>query len=294
MPLLNTPFQPGQCRAAIAAMPQGPRRDIAVAEYCYFSGQAEKAVRKAELYLTHPDWDARLSACLIYAYANLTLGQIHQTRVALTELQTTLTRVVTNGNQGAAAAFVGAAAAVLLHLPLPEQMPPAGEFLPQLPPGLRAFALYVQAYYLYLKEDYARSAGQVGAVTPENLLAAGEERLRACGFSGRKANYMLSAARAVEDGTLDIHSLVEKSDEEIIRELTVLPGVGRWTAEMLLTFSLQRPDVLAYDDFGIRKGMCRLYGLDSLTKQQFAGYRARYAPHATVAALYLWHIATEP
>ncbi len=161
MPLLNTPFQPGQCRAAIAAMPQGPRRDIAVAEYCYFSGQAEKAVRKAELYLTHPDWDARLSACLIYAYANLTLGQIHQTRVALTELQTTLTRVVTNGNQGAAAAFVGAAAAVLLHLPLPEQMPPAGEFLPQLPPGLRAFALYVQAYYLYLKEDYARSAGMV-------------------------------------------------------------------------------------------------------------------------------------
>lgn len=160
MPLLNTSFQPGQCRAVIAAMPQGPRRDIAVAEYCYFSGQAEKAVRKAELYLTYPDWDARLSACLIYAYANLTLGQIQQTRVALTELQTTLTRVVTNGNQGAAAAFVSAAA-VLLHLPLPEQMPPAGEFLPLLPPGLRAFALYVQAHYLYLKEDYARSAGMV-------------------------------------------------------------------------------------------------------------------------------------
>lgn len=111
MPLLNTLFQPGQCRAVIAAMPQGPRRDIAMAEYCYFSGQAEKAVRKAELYLTYPDWDARLSACLIYAYANLTLGQIQQTRVALTELQTTLTRVMTNGNQGAAAAFVSAAAA---------------------------------------------------------------------------------------------------------------------------------------------------------------------------------------
>lgn len=62
IPLLNTPFQPGQCRAVIAAMPQGPRRDIAMAEYCCFSGQAEKAVRKAELYLTYPDWDARLSA----------------------------------------------------------------------------------------------------------------------------------------------------------------------------------------------------------------------------------------
>ena len=141
---------------------------------------------------------------------------------------------------------------------------------------------------------WARLCAAVGAVTPENLLAAGEERLRACGFSGRKANYMLSAARAVADGALDIHSLVEKDDQEVIRTLTALPGVGRWTAEMLLTFSLERPDVLAYDDFGIRKGMCRLYGLDSVSKAQFAAYRARYAPYATVAALYLWHIAAEP
>lgn len=141
---------------------------------------------------------------------------------------------------------------------------------------------------------WARLCAAVGAVTPENLLAAGEERLRACGFSGRKVNYMLSAARAVADGALDIHSLVEKDDQEVIRTLTALPGVGRWTAEMLLTFSLQRPDVLAYDDFGIRKGLCRLYGLDSVSKAQFAEYRARYAPYATVAALYLWHIAAEP
>ena len=141
---------------------------------------------------------------------------------------------------------------------------------------------------------WARLCAAVGAVTPENLLAAGEERLRACGFSGRKVNYMLSAARTVADGALDIHSLVEKDDQEVIRTLTALPGVGRWTAEMLLTFSLQRPDVLAYDDFGIRKGLCRLYGLDSVSKAQFAEYRARYAPYATVAALYLWHIAAEP
>ena len=141
---------------------------------------------------------------------------------------------------------------------------------------------------------WARLCTAVSTVTPENLLAAGEERLRACGFSGRKVNYMLSAARAVADGALDIHSLVEKDDQEVIRTLTALPGVGRWTAEMLLTFSLQRPDVLAYDDFGIRKGLCRLYGLDSVSKAQFAEYRARYAPYATVAALYLWHIAAEP
>lgn len=167
MPLMNTAFQPGRCRATIAAMPKGPRRDIATAEYLYFSGQAEKAARQAELYLTCPDRDARLSACLIYAYANLTLGQIQQARVALGELQTTLARAGKQ-KQAAAAAFAAASAAVLLHLPMPEEMPPAGDFLPLLPPGLRAFALYVQAHYLYLKEEYALSAGMV-----EGALAMG-------------------------------------------------------------------------------------------------------------------------
>ena len=134
MPLMNTAFQPGRCRAAIAAMPKGPRRDIATAEYLYFSGQAEKAARQAELYLTCPDRDARLSACLIYAYANLTLGQIQQARVALGELQTTLARAGKQ-KQAAAAAFAAASAAVLLHLPMPEEMPPAGDFLPLLRRG---------------------------------------------------------------------------------------------------------------------------------------------------------------
>ena len=158
MPLMNMAFKPGRCRAVIAAMPEGVQRDIATAEYLYFSGQAEKAARQAELYLTHPDRDARLSACLIDAYANLTLGQIQQARVALGELQTTLARAG-NKKPGTAAAFAAASAAVLLHLPLPEEMPPAEDFLPLLPPGLRAFALYVLAHYLYLKEEYALSAG---------------------------------------------------------------------------------------------------------------------------------------
>lgn len=170
MPLMNTPFRPGKCRSVIAAMPEGPQRDIARAEYHYFSGQAEKAAREAELYLTHPDREARLSACLIYAYANLTLGQIQQARVALTKLKATLSRGSKAGKQSAAASFAGAAAAVLLHLPLPEGLPPAQDFLPQLPAGLRAFALYVQAHYLYLQEQYWQSIGLV-----EGTLAMGAE-----------------------------------------------------------------------------------------------------------------------
>ena len=140
---------------------------------------------------------------------------------------------------------------------------------------------------------WARLCDRLGEITPETILAEGEDGLRACGMSGRKAGYMLAAAHAVQDGTINIHSLVDKSDDEIIKTLTALPGVGRWTAEMLLIFSLERPDVFAFDDFGIRKGLCRLYGLEELTRVQFEEYRARYAPYATVAGLYLWEIAAQ-
>lgn len=140
---------------------------------------------------------------------------------------------------------------------------------------------------------WARLCDRLGEITPDSVLAAGEDGLRACGLSGRKAGYMLAAARAVQDGTLDIHSLVDKTDAEIIQTLVALPGVGRWTAEMLLIFSLQRPDVLAFDDLGIRKGLCRLYGWDEVTREQFEDCRARFSPYGTVASLYLWALAAE-
>lgn len=164
MPLMNTSFQPGSCLQTIEAMPAGPKQDIAWAEYHYFSGQAEMAVKEVSPYLTHDDLAARLSACLIYAYANLSLGQISQARAALGELNASLAAA---GKQSppfrAASAFVASAGAVLLHLPLPEQFPETQSILSLLPPGLRAFSLYVQAHYLYLKGEYGLSAGMVEA-----------------------------------------------------------------------------------------------------------------------------------
>lgn len=171
MPLMNTPFPPGQCRQAVEAMPPGPRRDIALAEYHYFTGRPEEAARAAEAYLTSEDRAARLSACLIYAYANLPLGHIQRTRFALGELNASLTAA---GEKApafrAAAAFLAAAGAVLLHLPLPKGVPEMQGFLPLLPPGLRAFALYISAHYRYLQGDYGPSVGLV-----EGALAMGAE-----------------------------------------------------------------------------------------------------------------------
>ena len=164
MPLMNTPFAPGKCRKTVEAMAPGPRRDIATAEYHYFTGHPEEAAKEAEAYLTSPDMGARLSACLIYAYANLSLKRIQRAEFALGELNVSLANA---GEQvplfRAAAAFVAFAGTVLLHLPLPEKIPEAKSFLPLLPPGLRAFALYVQAHYLYLKQEYDHSAGIVEA-----------------------------------------------------------------------------------------------------------------------------------
>ena len=156
---------------SIQRMKAGPQKDIAWAEYHYFSGQAEKAMQETERYLATEDPAIRLSACWIFAYSCLTIGRIDHARNALNGIKRTLA----GGGQSAPPmrameAFVAFAAAVLLHLPLPEEMPPAGEFLPLLPSGLRAFALYVQAHYLYLKGEYGQSAGMV-----EATLAMGAE-----------------------------------------------------------------------------------------------------------------------
>ena len=164
MPLLNTRFEPGHCMETIEKMKAGPKKDIAMAEYRYFSGQAEKAMQDTEVYLTSTDGAIRLSACWIFAYSCLTAGRIDHARHALQEIRNTLdANRKTAPSVRAIESFAAFAAAVLLHLPLPEEMPPMETFLPLLPPGIRAFALYVLAHYLYLKEEYGQSAGIVEA-----------------------------------------------------------------------------------------------------------------------------------
>ena len=160
MPLLNMSFEPGRCMDSILKIEEGPQRAIACSEYHYFSGQPEKAAEEAELYLTHPEEDIRLSACLIYAYANLSIGQIQLARHALMEVKAmSFADGDTAPETRAASAFIASAASVLLHLPLPEGMAPEEEILPLLPPGVRSFALYVRAHFLYLQKEYEKSVG---------------------------------------------------------------------------------------------------------------------------------------
>ena len=117
------------------------------------------------------------------------------------------------------------------------------------------------------------------------------EDLHSCGMSLRKAGYIKNVAEAAANKTIDFETLADKSDHEIIQILTALKGVGVWTAEMLLIFSLMRPNVVSYGDLAIRRGMMRLYELKELPKERFQRYAKRYAPYGSVASLYLWHIS---
>lgn len=147
-----------------------------------------------------------------------------------------------------------------------------------------------------LQTVWQRALNSWGEITPENLNSLTDQQLCAPGISLRKAQYIKGAAQAVCSGQLDLAALPQMEDEEAIAALCRLNGVGRWTAEMLLMFSLGRRDILSFGDFGIRRGLCRIHGLaeEQLTKNKFEEYRSLYAPHGTVASLYLWAAGNSP
>jgi DNA-3-methyladenine glycosylase II len=125
--------------------------------------------------------------------------------------------------------------------------------------------------------------------SPEQLLEASEEDLRACGLSGRKTEYVRDLARHVLSGELELDRLEELEDEQVIEEIVAVRGLGRWTAEMFLLFHLQRPDVLSGGDLGIRKAIQIEYGLaDMPTPTRVIEISEKWRPHRSLASLYLW------
>jgi len=133
----------------------------------------------------------------------------------------------------------------------------------------------------------------LGSITPESIAEAELSKIQGCGMSVRKAGYIKGIAEAALSGQVDFSALNTLTDEEIIQKLSSLHGVGVWTAEMLLIFSLCRPDVVSYKDLAIRRGMMNLYGLKELTKEKFERYKKRYSPYGSVASLYLWALSVE-
>lgn len=131
----------------------------------------------------------------------------------------------------------------------------------------------------------------LGEVTPKNVYTTELQVLQACGITFKKAEYIKDFAQKVHDGMFDIEALTEKGDDEVIAALSDLKGIGVWTAEMLMIFSMQRPDILSFGDLAIQRGLRMLYHHRKIDRALFEKYRRRYSPYGSVASFYIWAVA---
>ncbi|EST55862.1 3-methyladenine DNA glycosylase [Brevibacillus panacihumi W25] len=138
---------------------------------------------------------------------------------------------------------------------------------------------------------WERMQNRLGEISAHNLARQTIDEIQACGLTMKKANCIHAISSSIAEGAFLLEEVRDLSDREVIQKLTQLHGVGTWTAEMLLINCLERRDVVSWGDIAIRRGMMKLYGLDSITKEQFEKYRHRYSPLGSIASIYLWEIS---
>lgn len=138
---------------------------------------------------------------------------------------------------------------------------------------------------------WQRMQDALGQVNAETILSAGVSNLQALGISFRKAEYITDFARKVHTGEFDIEAVSQMSDTDAISALSSLKGIGVWTAEMILLFCMQRPDIFSYDDLAIQRGLRMIYHHRRIDRKLFEKYRRRFSPYCSVASLYLWAVS---
>lgn len=172
LPLMQAKFPLGQCLSYIESLVDPVQKDLAYIEYYYFTGQAEKVAKMSQQYLLSSSLPARLSVSLICVFSNLTIGKVEDATIALNRIRETLEHKKVSSPQICAIKdFAIVAACVLLQLPLPQKVVSAPHDARYLPVGLRAFSLYIYAYYYCLNGEYVLSIGLVESA----LLMVGNE-----------------------------------------------------------------------------------------------------------------------
>jgi DNA-3-methyladenine glycosylase II len=137
----------------------------------------------------------------------------------------------------------------------------------------------------------ADAAGEEG-LSPARLLALSDQEFRTAGLSSQKIRYLRDLSQRVDSGALKLSQLHRKPDEDVIAALTEVLGIGRWTAQMFLIFSLGRADVMPHDDLGLRSSLKALYGLTELpTKAQSLAIAEKWRPYASIATWYCWRLS---
>lgn len=138
---------------------------------------------------------------------------------------------------------------------------------------------------------WQRLQAALGEVNAAGILNAGVPKLQGFGMTFRKAEYITDFARKVQSGDFDLAAVAAMDDAEAIRALSSLKGIGVWTAEMILLFCLQRPNVFSFDDLAIQRGLRMIYHHRAITRQLFEKYQRRFSPYCSVASFYIWAVA---
>lgn len=138
---------------------------------------------------------------------------------------------------------------------------------------------------------WARIREKLGTVDADSISSADTALLQSFGMTFRKAEYIKDFAEKVKNGTFSLQEVSELSDSEAIQALASLKGIGVWTAEMILLFCLQRPDIFSFDDLAIQRGLRMVYHHRKIDRNLFEKYRRRFSPCCSVASLYLWAVA---
>lgn len=138
---------------------------------------------------------------------------------------------------------------------------------------------------------WKRFLARFGDPVPETVLAAQPEELQACGLSARKAGYIRNISLEFANGNIEADKLAKMGNNALAEYLCKFPGIGQWSAEMLLIFTFQRPDVISYNDLGIRRALMKIYGEKDLSLSRFSDLTSKFGHAATLASFYLWESA---
>lgn len=136
---------------------------------------------------------------------------------------------------------------------------------------------------------YSRFAALVGEIKPEKVLAHSDQELRDVGLSWAKVKYVKDLASKVQTGEVILDNLDTLEDESVIVELTKVKGIGRWTAEMFLIFTLHRENVFSYGDLGLKNGFAKLYGIESPSVMQMEKVVKKWDPYKSYGSIAMWH-----
>lgn len=178
-------------------------------------------------------------------------------------------------------------AGIISRVPLFERTTSTGDYFFDLADAIISQQLSIKAAATILKRFVALFPAE--KVTPEAVLAVDTEVMRGAGLSYAKIKYIKDLAEKTLASGIVFEQFSLMTDEEIIEELMKVKGIGRWTAEMFLMFTLQRPDVFSYGDLGLRNAMKKLYSFASEpTKEEAEKIAENWKPYRTIASRYLW------